>query len=100
MSTHAQIGDIAIAVGSYPSGDTTKKRYRKIGVLMESTDDDGGGKRLWMRLNADIFHASLFALASSVGRAKGEDSITAQVFVEREKKAAAEGVAGQEPEPF
>ena len=57
---------------------------------METVEDDGS-KRQWLRLNADIFHASLFALASRAGMKPGDDSVTAQVFVPREREAAAPG---------
>lgn len=88
MAKHNNLGDIAIAVGSYDAGGDNgrKKRYRKVGVMMETVEDDGS-KRRWLRLNADIFHASLFALASRAGMKPGDDTVTAQVFEPREPSA-------------
>ena len=87
MSTHVVKGDVSVAVGTYTAGTETKHKYRKIGTLMETTNDDGS-KREWIRFNAEIFQAGLFALASAAGRAKGEDTIIGKIFEQREKPSA------------
>ncbi len=87
MSTHTQLGTIAVPVGSYQKDGTTKKRFRNIGTLMKT--EDGNGTRFWMKLNADILHASLYALIRSVDMDKGDDTFSANVFEQREPNRAA-----------
>lgn len=96
MSKHTNLGRIAIPVGSYEKNGATKKRYRNIGELMETTEDDGS-RHHWLKLNLDIFHASLFAL-TGVARKKGDDTVIATVFSD-DKKPGAEA-APAEPEPY
>lgn len=79
MAKHTSLGRVCVTVGQYQGqGDQTKRRYREIGELMETTEDDGA-KRHWLSLNADIFHAALFSLAS-ITRTKGEDRVSCAVF--------------------
>jgi hypothetical protein len=81
MSQHSKVGDISLPVGEYTGNDgKPKKRFRNIGTLMKTADP--GGDRFWIKLNADILHASLYAL-SSIAREKGEDTVIATVFEPR-----------------
>lgn len=82
MATHQKIGDATIVVGSYIKGNETKKRYRNIGVLMKSTDQDG--ERYWMRIDGDALSPSLLILARA-GMMKGDDSVSVNIFAEREE---------------
>ena len=95
MSTHTQLGTISVPVGSYLKAGETKTSFRPIGVLMKSTDDRG--ERYWLRLNADILHASLYALISRADMEKGEDTFTARVFEPRDPAKAAAKPAGDAP---
>jgi len=82
-----KLGDILVAVGSYDAGQgQTKSTNRNIGVMMQTTDANGG-KRLWLKLNADILHASLFALVKTEGMDKGDDKFIANVFAPRPQGA-------------
>lgn len=87
MSQHTNLGNIAVPVGSYQSGNETKKRFRNIGVLMKTTDN--GSERYWIKLNADIFHASLYALIRQTSMEKGDDMVSAAVFEPRDEKKPA-----------
>lgn len=89
-----KLGDVLVAVGSYPAGQQTKTTNRNIGVLMETTDEQGN-KRLWLKLNADILHASLFSLVNRAGMEKGDDKFIANVFPPRDQPA--KKPAGQAP---
>jgi hypothetical protein len=84
MSQHVTLGDISIPVGSYTTKEgTVKKRYRNLGTLMKTVEDDGT-ERHWMRIHADALHASLYALASAF-RQKGDDCFSLNVFPPRDE---------------
>lgn len=96
--TNEPLGEIAIPVGQYESNGQTKKRFRNIGTLMETTEDDGS-KRQWMRMNLDVFHASLYALAAPFRR-KGDDSVIVTVFPPKEKKPDEKPAEQEEESPY
>lgn len=95
------LGVVSIPVGSYtskdPSGkEITKKRWRNIGHQMKTTDQNG--TRYWLRLNADILHASLYALVRATDMEKGDDQFTAQVFEPRDNGTKTNSGQQQEPD--
>lgn len=83
------LGDISLPVGEYEvqGSNEKKRRYRNVGSLMETVNDDGSRRR-WVRLNADVLHATLFALARPFME-KGADSVIANVFERREQGSKA-----------
>lgn len=86
MSQHTNLGNIALPVGSYESDGKTRKRFRNIGTLMKTTEN--GEERFWLKLNADVFHAALFALVRATGMERGEDAVIATVFAPRDEAKA------------
>ena len=73
MASHK---DICIKVGTYTGADgQPKNRYKSIGRLV--TKDDGGE---FITLDADIFHAGLFALANR----ERSDRIVCSIFSREE----------------
>ncbi len=60
-------------------GNQKRNRYRNIGTLMLTTHSTGE-RRHWIRLDADILHASLYALVRAASMAPGDDSFTCTVF--------------------
>ena len=103
MSSHTNLGNISLPVGSYKdSAGHDKKRWRTIGALMQTTEDDGT-RRFWLRLHLDIFHASLYALIRSVVGVRGDDVVTAQIFEPRDRAkpdAKDPGAPADEDGPF
>src|SRR5262245_8457861 len=80
------LGDISLPVGEYEGqGNQKQTRFRNVGSLMETVNEDGSRRR-WIRLNADVLHASLFALSRPFME-KGADSVIANVFEKREQAA-------------
>jgi hypothetical protein len=70
---------LAVAVGKYTDGaGQEKNRYKNIG--RQVTKDDGG---VFLLLDADIFHASLFALANR----ERKDQIIVSMFEPRDQAA-------------
>lgn len=88
-SKHREAGEIVLVVGSYETGNNeTKKRYRKIGVLMESEEDDGT-VRFWGKLNAEVLQPALFSLVARATTKKGDDQVNFNVFEPRDPNAPA-----------
>ncbi len=102
MAKTTIVGDISIPVGSYTLDDgTVKKRGRNIGTVFKTTEDDGI-ERLSLKIDAEVFHASLYALASAF-RKKGEDSFWLNIFPPRDEqktKAAAAPQTDENGVPF
>ena len=94
--TSRALGNISLAIGEYEKEGRTRKRYKRIGTMMETTRENGE-REFWMRLDADILHASLYALVRP-GMRKGDNQFTASVFAEREDGRPPAARAGQEPE--
>jgi len=88
MPETTELGKIAAVTGSYMKGQVKRNRYRNIGSLM-LTSHSTGEKRFWVRLDADILHASLYALVRAAGMKAGDDSFTATVFEPRNDNAPA-----------
>lgn len=85
MSKHTQIGDIAAPVGYYTDGEKQKKRYRNVGVLMRTEDQDG--IRFWIKLNAEVIQPSLL-IQMKPNMEKGADAAILTVFEPREKTSS------------
>ncbi len=79
MPQTTDLGQITVVTGSYMKGQQKRNRYKNIGALMLTTHSTGE-KRYWLRLDADILHASLYALVRAAGMAAGDDSFTCNVF--------------------
>jgi|APGre2960657373_1045057.scaffolds.fasta_scaffold04791_3 hypothetical protein len=79
-----ELGDISLPVGSYESGDKIKKRYRRLGTLMQTEYEDGG-KNMWIKLNGDALSSSLLILARA-HMDKGADTVLLSVFAKKEKE--------------
>jgi hypothetical protein len=78
MATHK---DIAIKIGTYTDRNGAEKnRYKTIGRMV--TKDDGGE---FLMLDADIFHASLFALVNK----ERKDRVLCSIFEPRDETGAA-----------
>jgi hypothetical protein len=75
---HTILGDISIPVGKYQSQGNSRKSYRKIGTLHQSTDDEG--TRYWLKLNADAMNPVLFTLHKDVTGVPSDGSISADVY--------------------
>lgn len=88
MSTTTEIGDLAIPVGFYDKNGEIKKRYRRIGSLMQTTRDDGQ-PGFWASLNADALSPSLLILTRSQME-KGGDRVLLSVFEKSDDKKPAQ----------
>lgn len=95
MSNTTELGDIAIPVGFYipKSGGDAKRRYRRIGTLMQTEYDDGG-KNMWLKLNGDALSSSLLILTRQF-MPKGDDGVILSVFTPKKEKPSADA---QEPD--
>lgn len=92
MSQTTELGDIAIPVGFYEKSGEIKKRYRRIGSLMQTTRDDGSSG-FWVQFNADALSPSLLILTRAQME-KGGDRVLLSVF----EKDAANKTPAQAPE--
>ena len=97
-NTTIELGDIAIAVGSYKKGDKEHKARRRIGKLMETTYEDGG-KSLWIKLNQEALSPSLLICARPFTQ-KGSDTVLLDVFRPDKDKAAPGEPAPDDGEPY
>jgi len=80
--------DLAVSVGKYTDNQGFEKnRYKTIG--QEVTKEDGGK---FLLLDADIFHAALFALCNK----ERKDKVLVSIF---EKRDAAGGAAATPAAP-
>ena len=80
--------DLAVSVGKYTdSSGQEKNRYKNIG--QEVTKEDGGK---FLLLDADIFHASLFALCNK----ERKDKVSVSIFEKRDQSG---GVTSAAPKP-
>ncbi len=87
MSNTTELGDIAIPVGWYEKNGEKKKRYRRVGTLMQTERDDGQG--FWIKLNVDALSPSLY-VAARCCLAAGDDQAILSVFEREEKKTSTE----------
>ena len=81
-----EVGDIAIAVGSYKHATKGERKTRRnIGKLMQTTYADGG-KSMWIKVNADALSPSLLMLALP-HMLPGSDTVLLDIFEPRVKDA-------------
>lgn len=97
MAEHIELGRIAAVTGKYMKGAQEKNRYKNIGTLMQSTHSDGR-RNLWIKMDADILHASLYALVRSASMKAGDDTFLCSVFEPRPEERAGQG-GKAEPAP-
>jgi len=79
MAEYIELGRIAAVTGKYMKGAQEKNRYKNIGTLMQSIHSDGR-RNLWIKMDADILHASLYALVRSASMKAGDDNFICSVF--------------------
>lgn len=97
-----KIADISIACGFYQDGDKIKQRQRKIGELVEFTNDQTGASFQKLKLNADALSPSLMIMArAAAGKDRaGDDTIMCSLWEEKPEKPAPDGRApAQTPKP-
>lgn len=87
------IGDTTLAMGTYSARengqDKTKRRHRNVGVLMETTFEDGS-RSMSVRLNAEILSLEIQQLLrANKFLLPGDDSVILSVY-RRERKAKAD----------
>ena len=90
MAEHIEFGRIAAVTGKYMKGAQEKNRYKNIGTLMQSTHSDGR-RNFWIKMDADILHASLYALVRSASMKAGDDTFLCSVFEPRAEERAGQG---------
>lgn len=94
------VGDMSLAMGTYQARengqDKTKRRHRNIGVLMETTFEDGS-RSMSVRLNAEVLTLEIQQLLrANKLLVAGDDSVICSVY-RRDRKSKADTPAAVPP---